>query len=347
MQSSAGVLGVAIVGAGAVTQAIHLPTLARLDAAFRVVHLSDVDRNLAEEIARPLGARASASIDEVLADDGVDVVAICSPHHLHVAQVTAALDAGKAVLCEKPLALDRDGLASLSTAGTAATPPLMVGWMHLYDPVVVDALGRWRDHGERAHAIRVSAVLPSNTRFEDAATQVLRPERAPGQAGSMDDRTALRHGILTLAVHDLPLVRRLLPPTDGAPAVRVAHARWLRPWGYLVVLEVNGVLVELHAVFGQAWKPAWTLEAVSGRARLAVGFPPSYVHAGSAAATITVEGAKHAWAPAGEDGYYGEWLRLDRAVQSGERGPLDEALVDSAFAVALADAVDEAFTEAA
>jgi predicted dehydrogenase len=52
------------------------------------------------------GSRVHASLDALLADPDVDVVYVATPHHLHAAQSIAALAAGKAVLCEKPFALD-------------------------------------------------------------------------------------------------------------------------------------------------------------------------------------------------------------------------------------------------
>jgi predicted dehydrogenase len=60
----------------------------------------------AESFAREHGfAAAYGSYDELLADNSVDAVYVASPHALHVEQVTAALEAGKHVLCEKPITL--------------------------------------------------------------------------------------------------------------------------------------------------------------------------------------------------------------------------------------------------
>ncbi|WP_028650375.1 Gfo/Idh/MocA family protein [Nocardioides halotolerans] len=60
----------------------------------------------ASAFARELGfASAYGSYAELLADDAVDAVYVASPHALHVEHVTAALEAGKHVLCEKPLTL--------------------------------------------------------------------------------------------------------------------------------------------------------------------------------------------------------------------------------------------------
>ena len=55
-------------------------------------------------VAKEFGiAATTASFDDLLARDDVDVVDICTPQHLHYAQVEAALAAGKHVICEKPV----------------------------------------------------------------------------------------------------------------------------------------------------------------------------------------------------------------------------------------------------
>lgn len=69
-------LGVGILGAGPVTQAIHLPSLARLTDILQVRHIMDVDPAVAESVAGRVGARFSTSMEELLADPDVDIVAI-------------------------------------------------------------------------------------------------------------------------------------------------------------------------------------------------------------------------------------------------------------------------------
>jgi myo-inositol 2-dehydrogenase/D-chiro-inositol 1-dehydrogenase len=330
------VLGVGIVGLGPVTQAIHLPTLARLAEDFRVVDVVDVDEATARAVAAPIGAEWSTSVEQLLGDDRVDVVAVCSPHALHVGHVVAALEAGKAVLCEKPLTMDLAGLAALSEAARVATSPLMVGWMHAYDPVVEAAIGAWNADGHRASTIRVSVVLPPNHRFEDAATEILPRAAATGGKGG----PALRDALLTLAIHDLPLVRRLVP--DHRAPLEITHASWRAPWGYLVLARIGDTRVELHASLGQPWKPNWVLEAISPTASLTLDFPPSYVHVGSATSRVARPGGRvDEQTAAPEDGYDGEWRRMSLAMREGEAGALDDALIDAEFAIALADAADQ------
>jgi predicted dehydrogenase len=88
-----------------------------------VVHV-DALRRLGVEVAGVVGstkARAEAkriapaydSYDALLADEGVDVVHLTTPNHLHYPQVKQALDAGKHVVCEKPLAMTATESAEL------------------------------------------------------------------------------------------------------------------------------------------------------------------------------------------------------------------------------------------
>lgn len=328
-------IGVGIIGLGPVTQAIHLPTLARLSDDFRVVNVVDIDAATAEAVAGPIDALWSTSFEQLLADERVDVVAVCSPHSLHVEHVVAALEAGRGVLCEKPLTMDLPGLERLRAAAEVATSPLMVGWMHAYDPVVEAAIGSWNADKHHASAIRVSTVLPPNRRFEDAATEILpRGAATAGRGGR-----ALREALLTLAIHDLPLVRRLLPAGSAPP--EITHASWRRPWGYLVLARIGDVRVELHASLGQPGTPSWTLEAIAPTASLTLDFPPSYVHAGSATSRLARAGGRiEEQTAAAEDGYDREWSRMAAAIREGAVGALDDTLLDAEFAIAFADAAD-------
>ena len=166
-------LGVGFLGAGPVTQAIHLPALARLTDTYRVATVMDISADIAASVAGRVGARSTTSVDDMLSDPDVDVVAICSPHRFHAEQVIAACRAGKrAVLCEKPFAMS-GAEAEVITAVSAETGvPIVVGAMHVYDPgwrAVRSSGAPWNP----AHTVRSSIVLPPNARFEDFATEVI------------------------------------------------------------------------------------------------------------------------------------------------------------------------------
>ncbi len=98
------VRNVAIAGCG-IGRAHIAQGYARHPGKFRVVALCDVDAGRLAAVGDEFGvARRTARFDELLGMDDVDIVDICTPPSLHVAQVERALSAGKEVVCEKPLA---------------------------------------------------------------------------------------------------------------------------------------------------------------------------------------------------------------------------------------------------
>jgi predicted dehydrogenase len=96
-------IGSAVIGSGFIGT-VHVEALRRLGVQVTGLLGSSPDRAAAS--ARRLGvARGYASLDELLADDRVEVVHVTSPNHLHHGQVRQILAAGRHVVCEKPLAL--------------------------------------------------------------------------------------------------------------------------------------------------------------------------------------------------------------------------------------------------
>lgn len=96
-------LRIAIVGCGNIAgpYARNLVTFPQLD----LVGYTDLDLGRAAAIAEQHGGRVFPSLDAVLADPGVDLVVNLTIHHAHYAVTRAALEAGKHVVSEKPLAL--------------------------------------------------------------------------------------------------------------------------------------------------------------------------------------------------------------------------------------------------
>jgi myo-inositol 2-dehydrogenase/D-chiro-inositol 1-dehydrogenase len=331
------VFGVGLVGAGPVGQAIHLPTLARMADRFRVIHVMDVDAEVAERVAARVGARHSTDADALIADPDVDVVVIGSPNRFHAEQVVAACRAGKrAVLCEKPLAVSVEEGDAIARASAENGVPVIVGTMHAFDPAWIAALDGWDTAGEPAHTVRISAVIPPNPDSEDSATEIVgRP--APRPAGEPDVEAqvlAVTGGVLGLAIHDLPLARRILP--DARP--RVVSARALRPWGYEIVALVGDTVLEVHGIGGASWDPEWTLDAVARDRSLHVDFSLSYVHAGSSTATLTDARSATGWGPFPDNGYLGEWEHVHDVI-TGKAAPvaMDAQLADLALAIDIAE----------
>jgi predicted dehydrogenase len=105
-------LRVAVVGIGFVGP-LHLDAIRRGGYA-DVVTIVDRDPDRGPVTARSLGvASAVLDLETVLSDPTIDVVHICTPNVTHVAMARAVMEAGKHVVVEKPIAIDRAGAAEL------------------------------------------------------------------------------------------------------------------------------------------------------------------------------------------------------------------------------------------
>lgn len=95
-----GVIGTGFIGP------VHIEAIRRQGNA-EVVALSEINAELARAKANELGIeKAYGDYRELLADDAIDVVHICTPNHLHYSISKDAIAAGKHVVCEKPLAMN-------------------------------------------------------------------------------------------------------------------------------------------------------------------------------------------------------------------------------------------------
>lgn len=296
----------------------------------------DIDAQLVQAVASAAQARAYTHAEHLLADPEVDVVVVCSPDRFHATQVLAACQAGKrAILCEKPLAATRPEIDTIGQALETHNIPLRVGAMHAIDPGWIASVCHWKRH--RSTVIQSSIVLPPNDRFMSVATELWEPSTAYPQ-GTQTPAVRIRSALLGLAIHDLPLIRQLLPEVTQ-PSIRCAMLR--EPFGYFVIAEYGDVAVEFHAVMSSNWEPRWILEAIADDATLAVTFPPSYVHAGSATAVIAQLEQSHTIGPFPNNGYVAEWLDVYDATLTRDTTGNRSALDDIRFALDLTDQIDQ------
>ena len=105
-------IGAAVVGAGFIGP-VHVEALRRL--GITVTGILGCDRAESESAMQTLGLpKAYRDLDEILADDAVDAVHLAVPNVLHYEFAKRALNAGKHVMCEKPLAMNSTESAELA-----------------------------------------------------------------------------------------------------------------------------------------------------------------------------------------------------------------------------------------
>jgi predicted dehydrogenase len=100
------IVNVGVLGAGAWARGAHLPGYRR-DPRCRVVAIADTELDRARAAAEEFDiATATADARHVIERADIDLIDVCTPSHTHFELAWAALEAGKHVLCEKPVAYD-------------------------------------------------------------------------------------------------------------------------------------------------------------------------------------------------------------------------------------------------
>lgn len=119
-------LAIGVIGAGGAAQVVHLPILKRLPDV-KLAALVDADRAKAKTIAERFGVPfVGESVADLERAERVDAVVVCTPNDAHEHGVVAALELGKHVLCERPIAPTSAAAARMIAAAKRAERQLMV-----------------------------------------------------------------------------------------------------------------------------------------------------------------------------------------------------------------------------
>jgi predicted dehydrogenase len=249
-------LGIGFLVAGAGFLGAQRAAAAMVARGCRLVAVHDTDGRAAQAVASQHGVRFAPDYEAALGWDAVDAVVVATPHADHYEQVRIALEAGKHVLCEKPLTIRPDQARELAARADALRLRLGTGLNHRFYPPIRDALAlasRWAIG--RVEAVRAEIGHMASPEF---------------LAGWHTD--AARSGGGTLmdnGPHACDLVRRFLgeivaargtlrhPATPGCEmeaeavfrdldrGVGEVHSSWAQPDGYLT-LDVRGTIGHLH-----------------------------------------------------------------------------------------------------
>ncbi|HCX84089.1 MAG TPA: inositol 2-dehydrogenase [Micrococcales bacterium] len=139
-------LSFAIIGAGRIG-AVHARSVAAHPAA-RLALVADPDGEAAARIAGSAGSsgvRSTTDVADVFAATDVDAVIVGSPTRFHVPQIVAAVEAGKAVLTEKPVDLDLARVDECLAAVGDRADRVMVGFNRRFDPGFAEIARRVAD----------------------------------------------------------------------------------------------------------------------------------------------------------------------------------------------------------
>lgn len=272
-----GVLSTANIGRAAVNPAIRSSRNGSLDA------VASRDGARARDFAAKHDiAKSHGSYDALLADPGIDAVYIPLPNSMHREWTIRAAEAGKHVLCEKPLALDEAECREMAAAADANGVKLMEAFMYRFHPRIDDVIGRIRSGalGELSlirSAFTFRLTKPGNIRLDAAlgggalmdvgcycvniSRTIAGGEPVEAQAyanmtdSGVDGRLAgtlrFANGILAQFDCALDIERRELVELVGTEASFVLPSAFLPGTGDVAVRELRGRAGEsVHTIAG-------------------------------------------------------------------------------------------------
>ena len=170
-----GVLGVAKIGVEKVIPAMQLGSVSSVDA------IASRDLAKAKDAAGKLGiANAYGSYEELLADPTIEAIYNPLPNELHVLWTLRALEAGKHVLCEKPIALNADEAKALLAARARSGKHVAEAFMVRFHP-------QWRRAHELAHSGAIGDLRAIQTFFSYCLLDPTNIRNKPPGGGALYD----------------------------------------------------------------------------------------------------------------------------------------------------------------
>ncbi len=141
-------LRVGIIGAGNIFERGYFPALTQTEAV-RVVAVCDTEPERAARGARRLGAEAVSNVADLLARTDLDAIFVVTPTDSHASLAIAALESGRAVLCEKPMARSGEDARRMAAAAERTGRRLMIGhtrhfddrWIAMRDQIAAGRIG--------------------------------------------------------------------------------------------------------------------------------------------------------------------------------------------------------------
>lgn len=192
---------VGIIGCGKIGQVRHLPEYAAREDV-RIAALYDVNLERAQALAVQYGAKAYATCEELLADPAIDAVSVCSANTSHAQIAIEALEHGKHVLCEKPMATTLADCEAMAEAARRSGKRLMIGQNQRLAGAHVKAK-------ELLDAGAIGSVITFETNFRHGGPETWSVD--PGANTWFFDKKRAAMGVMAdLGVHKTDLIQHLI-----------------------------------------------------------------------------------------------------------------------------------------
>ena len=318
-----GRLNVGVLGAGPIAQFAHFESCVKASNA-RLHAICDVADDLRERmVATWAPERSFADYDEMLADPALDAVIVATADTFHVPASVRALEAGKHVLCEKPLGTSLEEIERLREAAERAARLVQVGHMKRFDPGLQAARAFVEDGLGEMQALK-AWYCDSTHRYTNTDAVQPKPLTSARARRPEGDPKADRERYFMLA-HGSHLVDTARWLGGAIAAVRARLSRRFGAYCWFVDVEFeSGALghLDLTVAVRMDWHEGLQIYGERG-AILAKTFNPWYYRASEV--DIFDEGSASWRRPLGADGHF-----YRRQLEGFARAALDGAPLEGA-----------------
>jgi predicted dehydrogenase len=258
-------LRVGVLGCGPIAQAAHFESCTKAANA-ELYAICDVADDLRERMAATHAPRRTyADYDAMLADPDLEAVIIATSDAFHVPAARRALEAGKHVLCEKPLATSVEEAESLRAVVAASDKILQVGHMKRFDPGLEAAHDFIRDGMGEMVALK-AWYCDSTHRY--AATDAVQPlivTSRNARKPSEDPKADLQRYYMLAHGSHLVDTARFFAGDIVAVDARFTHRGGMRCW-FVDVEFANGVLghLDLTVAVRMDWHEGFQIYGANG-----------------------------------------------------------------------------------
>lgn len=222
---------IGIIGCGKITEVRHAPEY-HDNRDCEIAAFYDVFPEKAESMAKQYGGKVCSSVEELL-DSDIDAVSICVANRYHAEMSVKALEAGKHVLCEKPMATTPEDCRAMVSAAQKSGKYLMIG--------LNQRLARAHVKGkEILDSGELGRLLTFETHFSHPG-----PEGWTGSANSwFFDRKTARFGVMAdLGVHKTDLLHYLTGQKIVRTSAVLTTVDKRYPDGTLIDVDDNAVAI--------------------------------------------------------------------------------------------------------
>lgn len=225
---------IGVIGCGKIAQVRHIPEYAdNPDASLS--GFFDFNQERTQELANRYGAKAYSSANELLADPEIDAVSVCVANNAHAELSIQALEHGKHVLCEKPMAVTLPDCEAMVESAKRNGKILMIGQNQRLLKAHIQARQLIRDGV-------IGDILTFRTTFGHGGPETWSID--PGKASWFFDKKKAAMGTMAdLGVHKTDLIQFLLGQNIVAVTSRLATLDKRDAQGNLIGVDDNAICI--------------------------------------------------------------------------------------------------------